>query len=75
MIRVENDPKVLQKLEKKKQEEEKKKAELAKRAELKALQEKEEREMQKLYHKPTDTKLTRAMIEEQRLKEEQAKIK
>ncbi len=39
------------------------------RAELKALQEKEEAELAKQYRKPADTKVTRAMIELQREEE------
>eukprot|EP01114_Cavostelium_apophysatum_P013398 TRINITY_DN3239_c0_g1_i1.p1 TRINITY_DN3239_c0_g1~~TRINITY_DN3239_c0_g1_i1.p1 ORF type:complete len:217 (-),score=88.19 TRINITY_DN3239_c0_g1_i1:164-814(-) len=61
----ETDEKVIAKQKKKEEEEAKKKEMLAKKAEKKALEEKEAQEISKAYAKPQDKKLTRAMINEQ----------
>jgi len=61
-----NDPKILAKEKKKKEQEEKRKEQLAKKAENKAIEEKEKQELAKIYAKPKDTKVSRALIEEER---------
>jgi len=71
---VETDKHVLAKEQRRKQDEEKKLKELQKRAELKALEEKEQHELAK-YGKPKDQKLTRAMVDEQKEAEKQRMLK
>ncbi len=68
--RADDDPKVIAKQQKKKEEEEKKLAAAAKKAELKAITEKEQQEMAKISKTKADPKVTRAMIEQQRREEE-----
>jgi len=66
---AETDKKVLAKEARKKEDEEKKRNAAAKKAEVRAMEEKEQRELAQKYSKPKDTKVTRAMIEEEQVKE------